>query len=636
MTYLLLQAFLLLLSAYFFGAFVACLVKRLVMPGRIAEPAVAEAPAYAPNYAPAPAPIAYAPPPVQQQLPPPVYAPPAPLPRMEPPPLVQPRNFDLVQPRIEVIKRPSPRKIQGTLDPSRFERALMGPSPNEGMPRRAIVELRPAVLIPATHPSRIPPPKLTPKALPPPEVLETGSVEEAPEAEAAPASPAPSHSGGLAMAAANAIAAAAVTAARAAAAAAAAIGGGKSSSDAKDQKSEDAPADDESAVADREQAEIAQAAAREIDSADEADDAEAEDAAAPDHTDVPDEATEPDDDADSTTDDDDEAEDDAAASPPEAVVAPEQPQELTQHTAQEIYAGDDFQRIRAIDADVERRLKKLGIDTYEHIAGWTPSDAKRISSELNLSERIEREQWVEQAQILAKGGETYYSRNRAAAIKAAAEKERPQQAALPPPNAAPAETATRAAPSPTSSDVPRSVATYVGSEKSVAELAAAAAAAIAAASASVTRGMRPIEPVSPLSKVDPKINIPAKLTDAIKEREARDNEAKLEEQALESSASFEDDDAREDENDGPADDLKRIRGIGVLIEKRLNGLGVSRYDHIANWTSSDIERVSQVLDFKGRIERENWVEQARILSSGGQTEFSRRVDRGDIDTSREP
>jgi predicted flap endonuclease-1-like 5' DNA nuclease len=78
------------------------------------------------------------------------------------------------------------------------------------------------------------------------------------------------------------------------------------------------------------------------------------------------------------------------------------------------------------------------------------------------------------------------------------------------------------------------------------------------------------------------------------------------------------------------DDLKRIRGIGVLIEKKLNSMGVTRYDQIADWTMTDIDRVSQALDFKGRIERENWVEQARILASGGQTEFSRRADRGDF------
>ncbi|MGI9402987.1 MAG: hypothetical protein ACR2OF_00570, partial [Hyphomicrobium sp.] len=78
------------------------------------------------------------------------------------------------------------------------------------------------------------------------------------------------------------------------------------------------------------------------------------------------------------------------------------------------------------------------------------------------------------------------------------------------------------------------------------------------------------------------------------------------------------------------DDLKRIRGIGVLIEKKLNSLGVTSYEQVANWTGGDVDRVSQILDFKGRIERENWIEQARILATGGQTEFSRRSDRSDV------
>ena len=94
--------------------------------------------------------------------------------------------------------------------------------------------------------------------------------------------------------------------------------------------------------------------------------------------------------------------------------------------------------------------------------------------------------------------------------------------------------------------------------------------------------------------------------------------------------------ARPDRTSGRAgpDDLKRIRGIGVLIEKKLNSMGVAAYEQIANWTAADIDRVSQSLDFKGRIERENWIEQARILASGGATEFSRRVDRGEMDTGQ--
>ncbi len=82
------------------------------------------------------------------------------------------------------------------------------------------------------------------------------------------------------------------------------------------------------------------------------------------------------------------------------------------------------------------------------------------------------------------------------------------------------------------------------------------------------------------------------------------------------------------------DDLKRIRGVGVLIEKKLNSIGVVSYEQVAQWNTEDVDRVSQMLDFKGRIERENWIEQARILAAGGDTEFSRRVDRGEVETSK--
>ena len=68
-----------------------------------------------------------------------------------------------------------------------------------------------------------------------------------------------------------------------------------------------------------------------------------------------------------------------------------------------------------------------------------------------------------------------------------------------------------------------------------------------------------------------------------------------------------------------------------MIEKRLNALGVTSYEQIANWTRADVLRISQQLDFKGRVERENWIEQGRILAAGGQTEFSRRVDRGEVE-----
>lgn len=61
------------------------------------------------------------------------------------------------------------------------------------------------------------------------------------------------------------------------------------------------------------------------------------------------------------------------------------------------------------------------------------------------------------------------------------------------------------------------------------------------------------------------------------------------------------------------DDLTRIRGIGKVIEPKLHDLGITSFDQIARFTPADIERVNDVLSFKGRIERERWVEQAKEL-----------------------
>lgn len=63
-----------------------------------------------------------------------------------------------------------------------------------------------------------------------------------------------------------------------------------------------------------------------------------------------------------------------------------------------------------------------------------------------------------------------------------------------------------------------------------------------------------------------------------------------------------------------ADDLTRIKGIGAKLNQRLNSLGIFRYSQIAELTREDIERLDGQLRFKGRIDREKWVEQAKVLA----------------------
>ncbi|WP_417241458.1 NADH-quinone oxidoreductase subunit E [Celeribacter sp.] len=74
-----------------------------------------------------------------------------------------------------------------------------------------------------------------------------------------------------------------------------------------------------------------------------------------------------------------------------------------------------------------------------------------------------------------------------------------------------------------------------------------------------------------------------------------------------------------------ADDLKMLKGVGPKLEQTLNALGFYHFDQIAKWTAEEIEWVDDNLKFKGRIERDGWVDQAKILADGGQTEFSKRA-----------
>lgn len=76
--------------------------------------------------------------------------------------------------------------------------------------------------------------------------------------------------------------------------------------------------------------------------------------------------------------------------------------------------------------------------------------------------------------------------------------------------------------------------------------------------------------------------------------------------------------------DGGADDLKLLKGVGPGIEKTLNELGFYHFDQVANWGPGEVAWVDSRLRFKGRIQRDEWISQAKILAAGGETEFSQR------------
>lgn len=82
---------------------------------------------------------------------------------------------------------------------------------------------------------------------------------------------------------------------------------------------------------------------------------------------------------------------------------------------------------------------------------------------------------------------------------------------------------------------------------------------------------------------------------------------------------------------GKADDLKEIKGVGPKLEELLREHGVTRFSQIAEWGEDEMDHFAELIGRMGsRIRSDDWVGQARTLAQGGETEFSKRVEKGDV------
>lgn len=88
-----------------------------------------------------------------------------------------------------------------------------------------------------------------------------------------------------------------------------------------------------------------------------------------------------------------------------------------------------------------------------------------------------------------------------------------------------------------------------------------------------------------------------------------------------------------DAPNGDPDDLKKILGIGSVLEEKLNDLGVYHYSQIAEFTDDDIANINTHLNFPGRIERDEWIAQAQEMMQGGEGRKLKYLDgpEGDAD-----
>jgi predicted flap endonuclease-1-like 5' DNA nuclease len=212
--------------------------------------------------------------------------------------------------------------------------------------------------------------------------------------------------------------------------------------------------------------------------------------------------------------------------------------------------ADDLKLIKGIGPKNEKACNELGVYQFHQIADWTPDEAIWVGHHIAFPGRIEREQWIAQAKLLASGGDTDHS----SAVKSGTLVV--DDAADAPLDAIAVETLEKT--------LPRQAAT-VGGEGD-------------------HPGRRPYG-----------------LAQAL----------------------------------GQADDLKRIRGIGPQNEGRLHGLGIWHFAQIAAWSGENARWVGSYLAFSGRIDREKWIDQARALAIGQDTEFSSRVAAGKVATSKD-
>ncbi|MFO1034848.1 MAG: hypothetical protein U1E15_12525 [Hyphomicrobiales bacterium] len=81
---------------------------------------------------------------------------------------------------------------------------------------------------------------------------------------------------------------------------------------------------------------------------------------------------------------------------------------------------------------------------------------------------------------------------------------------------------------------------------------------------------------------------------------------------------------------GKPDDLQRISGVGPKNEKILHSLGFFHFDQIAAWTAEQVAWVDDHLRFNGRIKREDWIYQCRLLADGKEEEFLKKFGTGGL------
>jgi predicted flap endonuclease-1-like 5' DNA nuclease/alpha-tubulin suppressor-like RCC1 family protein len=241
--------------------------------------------------------------------------------------------------------------------------------------------------------------------------------------------------------------------------------------------------------------------------------------------------------------------------------------------------ADDLQAIKGIGPYSEEKLNALGIFTYAQLANFDRETEDEVNEAIeHYSGRIRRDEWVKQAQEIV-GAEIKANEE---ALKAAEEAEAAKKAEEEAAAAAAAEKEAKAAEKKAKAEA----------EKKAKEEAAAAAAAEkeAKAKAEAEAKAAAAKPVTKEAKKQEEL-------ERVKER------AKSIDFAVLGTAKA-----------SEKDDLQAIKGIGPFIEEKLNALGIYTWLQVSKMTSALEDEVNEAIEFfPGRVKRDQWVAQAKIL-----------------------
>ena len=234
--------------------------------------------------------------------------------------------------------------------------------------------------------------------------------------------------------------------------------------------------------------------------------------------------------------------------------------------------SDDLKQIKFISTGLEKKLNLLGVYKLSQIAAWSSADIDEISEQLELKDRIREEGWVVQAgEAMDKGDAEsggFFGSQLVARLEELDQIE----------------------------DLTEHEKTMLSS-KGITSLSQ-----IANWSGADKKWAMDLLEVGDQTRVDGWVSLAHSLLASG-------------EGAVPGGTAF-----------GEDDDLKRIRGIDVETEAALKEVGVTSYNQIASWEQSDMNRINDMLGTAGRVERQYWVVQAKVLRDGGTTDYSKLYD----------